>query len=161
VGTLDAARIAYGSEVERALSVAGLEKTKPAEATCRGTSLFVSVDENGLTVRDSSSKDPAVGYQERLTYSGQHFRYEAANNGALGGSVVAVSPKGVRREVLADTAITLIPVGDRLYVFAGLDHLFPQSGRVHVIEKFDSAPKLGFVTLLPSTPKLVLKQKGP
>ncbi len=140
-------------DVPRMLERDGFVATAAPGWDCRGPSYIVSWSDGKLIGRRKTARAPES--PERLSFAGQRFQYEAKNRGEWGGELSVRLPDGSTRSLVRDNTRALVPVGDQLFVFAGLAHLIGDAGAVWVVDDFDRAPLASRVTLLPSMPELV------
>jgi hypothetical protein len=144
---------------ERLLANEGLVPVAEAPIACTGAAVMVAWESRTapkVRVESNFSRHPSD-----VHFSGKTFTYQSKNGGEWG-SELAVRRRGQESKVIyrGSDVLWLLPIEDVLYVFSGTQHLGRNSGSVHAVDRFDSAPSIRFVTLLPAAPVAVTSQGG-
>jgi hypothetical protein len=157
--SLVAAHAAAAQTAEQLLSNEGLKPVAGAPIACAGTAVIVGWESRTKPkVRVQSSFAARSG---DVNYAGKTFTYQSKNGGEWG-STLTVRRRGQEPKViLRDSDVMwLLPIGEVLYVFTGIQHLGLDQGAVHAIDRYDSAPNIRLVSLLPAAPLAVTSLGG-
>jgi hypothetical protein len=141
--------------VEESLRAQGFVQMKAPPECGHGDSrqsiYFVSGDIANPVISGRASA--AQTFQTSLR--GKRFEYASENRGEWGGTLRARDGRNKPRVLLEANVIHLLPAGDDLFVFDGLDHLGVDFGAVHIVADYDSAPRERLFTQLPGMPTAI------
>ena len=154
-----AAQAVASQTAEQLLSNEGLKPVAEAPIACAGAAVIVGWESQ--TIPKIRARSNFAARSGDVTFAGKTFSYQSKNGGEWG-STLTVRRRGQEPKViLRDSDVMwLLPIGEVLYVFTGIQHLGLDQGAVHAIDRYDSAPTIRLVSLLPAAPLAVTSFGG-
>jgi hypothetical protein len=141
-------------EVARQLRIQGFDPTK-SPAVCIGRDSRPVYRVSGDITRPVITLKTTPNPGHRTALRGRRFHYSSVDHGEFGGTLFVREGDGPQRSLMQTNVVDLVPAGKNLLVFAGLAHVSMSSGDIWVVEAYDSAPKLRFLTQLPEKPDVI------